>query len=507
MPHRCRILTALALLGVSAFGQTYYVATNGDDSYSGSFDFPFKTIGKAVSLAAQGTSILVRQGSYPLVSVIAISVSGAAGDTCRLLAYPGERAVLDCSQMPVEATNRGILLTGNYWHIRGFDVIRAGDNGMRITGSRNLIEYCTFSGNSDTGLQIDNGASYNLILNCDSYGNADPSQGNADGFAPKLGVGTGNVFRGCRAWQNSDDGWDGYLRGADDVTTILEDCWCFQNGYLSNGSPSNGNGNGFKLGGSDTANLAHNMILRRCLAFDNRVKGFDQNHNRGSMTLLNCTAYRNGTNYSIPEALRTSKSATLVNCIAHGFTGSLGGFVLQATNSWSAPFLVTDGDFLSTDTLGVRGSRAADGSLPDLPFMHLAQGSDLIDGGTDIGLPFFGSAPDLGAFETLPTSGVAGGTAVPMSPSLLQNFPNPFNPGTTIPFSLPQEADIILSVFDALGREVAVLANGRMGAGTHLLSFDGSRIPSGVYFYRMMTRTASGLSGRFSQTRSFILLK
>ena len=317
-----------------------------------------------------------------------------------LLAYQDERPLLDFSSMPVGSSNRGIKLSGSYWYIKGLDIKGAGDNGMNMSGSNNIIEFCSFYENSDTGLQIGGGASNNKIINCDSYFNEDPGQGNADGFAAKLDVGSNNYFYGCRAWQNSDDGWDGYLRGTDDVSTTIENCWCFSNGYLRNGSASNGNGNGYKMGGSDTKTLMHNFTLKNCLSFDNRVKGFDQNNNTGSMILYNCTGYGNGTNYSITSALNSGKEAVVINCVALGNYGSLASFVDQQTDSWQSPFNVTNDDFISTDTAGVRGPRKSDGSLPDVDFMHLATGSDLIDAGTDVGLSFNGSAPDLGAFET-----------------------------------------------------------------------------------------------------------
>ena len=58
------------------------------------------------------------------------------------------------------------------------------------------------------------------------------------------------------------------------------------------------------MGGSDARDLMHNAILRHCVAFDNRVKGFDQNNNRGSMTLYNCSGYRNGNlNFAINETV------------------------------------------------------------------------------------------------------------------------------------------------------------------------------------------------------------
>jgi hypothetical protein len=155
------------------------------------------------------------------------------------------------------------------------------------------------------------------------------------------------------------------------------------------------------MGGSDDKTLRHNAILKNCLSFSNRVKGFDQNNNKGSMTLYNCTAFSNiGTNYSIPSALASGKTATVTNCVYHGTGGkNLGSFVVQTTNSWNPPFVVTNEDFASIDPNAAYGARNADGSLPDIAFMRLANGSDLIDGGTDVGLPYNGSAPDLGAFE------------------------------------------------------------------------------------------------------------
>src|SRR5690606_33736009 len=164
------------------------------------------------------------------------------------------------------SANGGLILSGDYWHIFGLDVFRAGDNCMFVSGSHNTNEFSSFSEGADTGVQLGNGASNNLVLNCDSFFNADSSLENADGFAAKLDVGTGNRFVGCRAWNNLDDGWDGYLRPADGVTTSHENCWAIDNGKLADGSVGAGDGNGFKTGGSDDKNLRHNAIYIGCIA-------------------------------------------------------------------------------------------------------------------------------------------------------------------------------------------------------------------------------------------------
>ncbi|MGC4033724.1 MAG: hypothetical protein QM754_18725 [Tepidisphaeraceae bacterium] len=72
----------------------------------------------------------------------------------------------------------------------------------------------------------------------------------------------------------------------------------------------------------------------------------------------------------------------------------------MATNSWNSGFAVTSADFLSLDDTIAIGPRQADGSLPVSDFLHLAGTSSLIDRGTNVGLAYAGSAPDLGAFET-----------------------------------------------------------------------------------------------------------
>ncbi|MCS6989314.1 MAG: T9SS type A sorting domain-containing protein [Chloroherpetonaceae bacterium] len=91
----------------------------------------------------------------------------------------------------------------------------------------------------------------------------------------------------------------------------------------------------------------------------------------------------------------------------------------------------------------------------------------------------------------------------PMRPDgfdLAQNFPNPFNPSTTIQFTLPQDDVIRLAVFDANGREVQTLASGRTSKGTHRVQFDATNLASGVYFYRLETSA-------YSETKQMLLVK
>lgn len=88
----------------------------------------------------------------------------------------------------------------------------------------------------------------------------------------------------------------------------------------------------------------------------------------------------------------------------------------------------------------------------------------------------------------------------PNSFRLDQNFPNPFNPATTIRFNLPQSGSARLSVFNANGELIQILKEGNLSAGEHSIRFDGRNLPSGVYFYQLQ-------SGTQLQTRKMLLVK
>lgn len=169
---------------------------------------------------------------------------------------------------------------------------------MRLSGDHNVVELMEFSFNGDTGLIVSGSnlalwPKYNLILNCESHDNRDATDDNADGFAAKLGVGVGNVFRGNISHHNIDDGWDLFNRANEgpNMPVTLEGNISYSNGKLSNGYRKDGNsGSGFKLGGEG---LPVNHIIRGNIAFDNNLDGFTDNFNPGKLLLENNIAFNN----------------------------------------------------------------------------------------------------------------------------------------------------------------------------------------------------------------------
>lgn len=430
----------------------YYCDPAGDDATAdGSENKPFYSVQKAIDIAQPGDFIYMNAGTYNYTARINVSGVGRKNSGMISLHAVNGRAVLDFKGMPVADANQGMRITGSYWHIYGIDICNAGDNGMLVErdkpsgggyddckenitqGHDNIIENCRFYRNADTGLQMKNLAANNKVINCDAFFNVDPGEGNADGFAVKISHGDGNYFYGCRAWNNSDDGWDQFIKKVggfpDDITTTLECCWAFNNGYLENGQPCSGNGNGFKLGSNEGRN---NVIMNRCLAFNNLQKGFDQNHNTGSMIFNNCTGYsekytanKSHYTYRVDEAVASGHEVRFTNCVAISDGEPDRNKSAYAPYSIKGDIITCDfntlpADYVSIDPAGSDGERAEDGTLPVLGFMHIAEGNArLIDKGTEVfpyegearaseGITFNGAAPDLGCFETGETTQVGG---------------------------------------------------------------------------------------------------
>jgi hypothetical protein len=220
----CVGLLAGALAAVSgttaqaapAASSTLYVSPSGSDSAAGTQSAP-TTLTSAISRIAPGGTIYMRGGTYTYSSTITIPQgnNGTSSARTTLSAYSGEKPVLNFSAQSESSSNRGLQLFGSYWHVYGLTVEHAGDNGIYVGGSNNVIERTMTAYNRDTGLQLgrissstpsSQWPSNNLIVSSESHDNMDSTGENADGFASKLTTGTGNVFRYDVSHNNIDDG-------------------------------------------------------------------------------------------------------------------------------------------------------------------------------------------------------------------------------------------------------------------------------------------------------------
>jgi hypothetical protein len=438
-----------------AWATEYYVAPTGSDSNPGTKDSPWGTLQKGADTVAAGDTVWIRGGTYKTTTPkssgagIQISKSGTS-DTNRvkIWAYPGETPLFDFSNLQIAngAYTFGIVISGSWVHLKGLEeccvpMNTKANNGIANNGSNNILELLNAHNNQGSGIQVGSGSG-NLALNCDSHDNYDPGSQNgggagedADGFGVHGGSGTvGTTIRGCRAWWNSDDGYD-FL--SDESPVLIENSWAFGAGYFNYGNGKAGNGNGFKIGSSKTG-IRH--TVRNCVAWGNKANGFYANHSSGGNTWYNNTSFQNGTQYnmlastwSAPNGGGTrTDGVTLSGDKAHILRNNIGfpndnqyvnGYGVDTKfNTWDLNIVPAAKDFLSVtdpsltakdatvETLaGAIGPRQSDGSLPNVDFLKLAAGSAMIDKGTDVQLPFVGAAPDLGAYEFGATGGSGGG--------------------------------------------------------------------------------------------------
>ncbi|MFI8069529.1 carbohydrate-binding protein [Streptomyces sp. NPDC086033] len=344
-----------------------YVSPSGTDGAAGTVTAP-TTLTSAISRISAGGTIYMRGGTYAYSSTVTIPAgsNGTSSARTTLSAYPGETPVLNFSAQSESSTNRGIQLNANYWKIYGLVVERAGDNGIYVGGSNNVVERTVTRFNRDTGLQLGRIASStpasqwpanNLILSAESHDNADSDGEDADGFAAKLTTGTGNVFRYTVSHNNIDDGWDLYTKtdtGAIGPVTI-EYSLSYGNGTLTDGSQAgNGDRNGFKLGGDD---IAVNHVVRHSVAYGNGHHGFTYNSNPGSMTITSNVSIANTErNFNFETGTSVFRSNTSCNS---GGNDRYAGDADSSNQFWSG----TNGSRCSTYAGALGWSYASDGSL------------------------------------------------------------------------------------------------------------------------------------------------
>lgn len=391
------------------YASTFYVAPAGNDNNSGNLNSPFATIQKAQQAVQPGDTVYIRAGSYALKEtqiarkekiwayVTYLDKSGLPGKPIHYWAYPGEKPVFDLSLIkPAGLRVIAFFVSGSWLHFKGFEI-----TGVQVTikthtqsecfenlGSNNVFELLNMHDGMAIGFYLLSGSN-NLVLNCDAYCNHDNFSengkgGNTDGFGchPSKGS-TGNVFRGCRAWFNSDDGYD-VINAHESVT--FENCWAFYNGF-STDFKSQGDGNGFKGGGYGNRRADQlpdpipRHIIRFCISVRNKANGFYSNHHPGGSDWFNNKAFRNNINYNMLNRLKDNVTDvpgyghSLINNISYKGRADIQNIDTTScrllNNIFDQKTSLMDYDFVSMDEALLLSPRDKDGSLPQNGFMKL----------------------------------------------------------------------------------------------------------------------------------------
>lgn len=266
-------------------GEAIHVAPEGTAAGSGTPASPVD-VHTAVAYVQPGQQIVLAGGTYALTEAIMIGRGndGTPAAPITLMSAPGERAVLDLRSSP----RGGIQLRGSHWHLHDLELTRAPSSGkaLLVAGSHNVVERIESHHNEGTGIQVSavsestprsQWPAHNLVVSSVSHNNADPGANDADGFAAKLTVGDGNVFRWNIAHHNIDDGWDLYAKSTTGTigNVLVEDSVAYANGSLTDpGDARVGEGNGFKLGGES---MPGQHVLRNSIAFANLASGVTSN--------------------------------------------------------------------------------------------------------------------------------------------------------------------------------------------------------------------------------------
>jgi hypothetical protein len=425
----------VCLLNVT--GHTYFVATNGNDNAAGTFAAPWRTWDKAFHTALAGDIVYFRGGVYYQVDTSGGGIvvdprypasnghGGTVSNPIRYFNYPGEKPILDCSNVNPSSVNNGLVFKFvNYTHVKGLTIRNVFQVNYGVIATGFYLWY------GSTGVTIENMAIYNVdgeafssveslnvsFINCDAYNCQDS---NSDFSPGQYGTGFGitnelydNAYvllYGCRAWNCSDQGFAGRARGL----LVIDHCWAFDNsGNLA------GDGHGFKPTSPDSwwDNPPIQRQVTNCISANNAFSGFDTNDlNRLAcrMVWYNNFAYHNGykgktdmdagSGFRILNPTNDGNIRILKNNLA--YDNEHYGIYAEAEythsyNAWDLPVTVSAADFVSLDYMQLYSPREANGSLPtNVTFGHLRADSDLINKGVNVGLPSNG-APDLGAFET-----------------------------------------------------------------------------------------------------------
>lgn len=335
------IVLTLAVLATNA--TCYYISPSGNDKNDGTSEStPFASLATVQSKVKAGDVVNILPGTYQVKESEMMDRTSSnvwdiffdfntSGTESSPIIYKG---ILDAQgnrpKFDLSAIKTGKRLTGFYIHAKylkfsnfeviGINVPKSSSNtqseNFRINGGKNCIFYNIAAHDGmGIGFYITGSSANNTLSNCDAYNNFDSinqsvnNGGNSDGFGCHVSANCeGNRFEYCRAWQNSDDGFD--FINCQSAATV-EYCIAYRNGFDKDGN-KRADGNGFKAGGYGMGkevkiSSVPMHVVSHCLSVGNKANGFYTNHHLGGVKFDHNSAYKNGS-YNFSFVNRKGKS-------------------------------------------------------------------------------------------------------------------------------------------------------------------------------------------------------
>ncbi len=417
----------MIFVAVTMNATDYYISPTGNDNNNGtSQSTPFASLATAQKKVKAGDMVNILPGTYQVKEsemmdktsstvwdiLFDFATSGTESSPIiykGVMDEKGNRPIFDLSAINTGKRITGFYIRAKYLKFSNFEVIginvpqsssNTQSENFRINGG----SYCTFDhiaahDGMGIGFYITGKSAHNTLTNCDAYNNFDSvniavnNGGNSDGFGCHVSAGCeGNNFRYCRAWQNSDDGFD-FINCYSAAT--VEYCIAYRNGYDKDGN-KRADGNGFKAGGYGmgkevTATEIPMHVVSHCLSVCNKANGFYTNHHLGGVKFDHNSAYKNGgNNYnfvcrkgaSLSDAVDVDGYGHIVtHNISYNSTKPVGNIDLSKCtlednsftytgSAWENDAL-TDADFYSLSQSELTAARNTDGSLTVINFMRL----------------------------------------------------------------------------------------------------------------------------------------
>jgi len=508
---------------------SFYVSNSGDDNNAGTVSEPLKTIGHALTLVKDGaiaTTINLASGVYsrstngetfPIVLPDKVHLIGEASETTILDAEANEwkeAAVMIIKEVEdVKVAN--LTLSRGYAENHGCTgggalLLTAdamfnfeGDVEQNNTVLENVIieNSHALNGGGLALFRVDGPVLNNVTIKdntATTKGGGIVSYKSTMTIKESIVSNNSSFHRGgIYAWGDATPEWGG-VGG----NLVIEDC-------IVTGNVVTGNhGGGIAIYGVDE------VIIKRTAVVDNHA-----NNGIGGIlvefsdvTLENITVSGNSSTYGGSIGVGEGGNVNLTNSILWGNTDGTeevdGEVLLELDGSLTAYYNDIEGGYggfanIDADPLFTN---------PDSGDFTLQQGSPCIDAGTadldwdgieDI-TDYFGSAPDMGAYEYFIALGVDN-DGLPTSYMIHQNYPNPFNPVTTLRYDLPEDALVNIAIYDMMGRQIRTLISTQHSAGYKSVQWNatndaGSPVSAGLYFYMIQ-------AGDFKQTKKMMLVK